>query len=487
MTQFKKQKGVSAMKPTKEQKKQREIERLLREKSKPKGRGYMAYFMFIISVICLADEVVSQISSQMQTVIASQVFAPIVGEEFAVARMSALGYVSFIFVILAIIYKPLCDRFGRRPFLIINTLGMGLGAILIAVSTNIPVYLIGSCVITFFVPHDMQSVYIQECAPAKHRARIFFIIKAIGTIGVFLIPVLRSIFIPGNDLTNWRYVFLVPGLIALIAGVFAWIFVRESDAFIDTRLRQLQMTDEEIAEAKAKKQEAVQAQGGLIQAIKYGFSNKQVRWLLISAALLAFAMIVSSYYEAIMTNGYAQRFLAQGMTLDAARKEANVYVTKALMLFSWGSALFFLLSGFFADKLGRKRAVIIMCIMLITTYLLFYIGANHFWNPYVVGLLCGAAVGSCWCCGDVVSLMLSESTPTNLRASMISVYGMICAGVLVVVGVVTTVLINILGDAYIGICSLCTMLPGLLIGLIVLMCKARETNGVDMGAVTGYE
>ena len=475
------------MKATKEQKKQREIEKLLREKAKPKGKGYMAYFMFIISVICLADEVVSQIGGQMQTVIASQVFAPIVGEEFAVARMSAFGSVAGLAFILAFIYKPLCDRFGRRPFLIINTLGMGLGTILVALSTNIPVYLIGSCVVTFFVPHDMQAVYIQECAPAKHRARIYFIIKAIGTIGVFMIPVLRSIFIPGTDLTNWRYVFLVPGLIAIAAGIFAWIFVRESDAFIDTRLRQLQMTDEEIAEAKAKKQAATQAQGGLIQAFKYGFGNKQVRWLLISSALISFGMIVSSYYETIMTDGYAQQFLAQGMALDAARKEANAYVTKALMLFSWGSALFMLLPGLLADKLGRKKTVIIMCMMLITTYLLFYIGANNSWNPYVVGLFCGAAVGSCWCCGDLVSLMVSESTPTNLRASIMAIQPLTSTVALVVVGVVTTVLINILGDAYIGICSLCAMLPGLLIGLIVLLVKARETNGVEMGAVTGYE
>ena len=155
------------MKPTKEQKKQREIERLLREKAKPKGRGYMAYFMLIISVICLADEVVSQIGGQMQTVIASQVFAPVVGEEFAVARMSAFGFLSSIGFVLAFFYKPLCDRFGRRPFLIINTLGMGLGTILIAVCTNIPVYLIGAAAVSFFIPHDMQAVYPQNTGSPK--------------------------------------------------------------------------------------------------------------------------------------------------------------------------------------------------------------------------------------------------------------------------------------------------------------------------------
>jgi len=31
------------------------------------------------------------------------------------------------------------------------------------------------------------------------------------------------------------------------------------------------------------------------------------------------------------------------------------------------------------------------------------------------------------------------------------------------------------------------MIPGLVIGLIILTAKAKETNGVDMGTITGYE
>lgn len=116
-----------------------------------------------------------------------------------------------------------------------------------------------------------------------------------------------------------------------------------------------------------------------------------------------------------------------------------------------------------------------------------YYGANHAWNPYLVGLFCGASVGSCWCAGDLVSLMISESTPTNLRASIMAIQPLTSTAALLVVSVISTVLINILGDVYIGIISLCTMIPGLVIGLIILTAKAKETNGVDMGAVTGYE
>ena len=464
------------------EKKQKEIARWEKERAKPKGPSYMAYFVLIITVIYLADEVVTQIGGQMQSVIASQIFAPVVGEEFAVARMSAFGMVTMVASMVAFLYRPLCDRYGRRPFLILNTLGMGVGALLISLATNIPVYLIGASVISFFTPHDMQAVYIQECAPPQHRAKMYSVIKSIATLGMLIIPVLRSIFIPSTDLTNWRYVYLVPGAIAVAAAVFAFVFIRESDAFIETRLRQLRMTDEELAEAKAKKQ-AADARGGLIKGLVYGLRNKQLRWLMISGGFIMFGLVVTSYYEAIMTNGYAQQFLAQGMGLDAARAEANVFVTQALMTFSVGSALFQLFPGFLADAIGRKKTAVIMTCVLLGAFLTFYLGSNKALNPYIVGFFAGATVGTYWYTGDLVDLMVSESTPTNLRASMMVVKSFISGNVYALSMVLTTVLPNIFGDDAIGMVALCTFVPGMAIGLLLMAWKVKETKGVNMGTV----
>lgn len=472
------------MKLTPEEKKQREIAKWEKEKAKDKAPGYMAYFLLIVCLVYLGDEVVTQLGSQMQSIVASQVFAPIVGEEFAVARMSALGTVTMVVSALAFLYKPLCDKYGRRPFLIINTLGMGIGTVLISLATNIPVYLLGACFTSFFTPHDMQAIYIQECAPAKHRATLYSVIKGIATLGMFLIPVLRSVFIPGADLSGWRYVYLIPGVVTAVVAVIAFFLIKESDAFVDNRLRQLRMTDEEIAAAKEKKVDA-QSQGGLIKALKLVFRNKQLRWLVIAHGFIMWGMIVAWYYESTLTFGYAQQFLAQGMELEAAKAAAATYVTKALMLFSVGSALFQLFPGFLADKLGRKPAVIIMSATVILTFLGFYFGSSNNWNPYLVGFLCGASVGSYWYTADLMGLMESESTPTNLRASVMSVQPLISGSFFGPAMGAVLVLSNILGDAYIGICTLATIVPGMLIGLLLMMFKVKETKGVEMGAVTG--
>lgn len=140
------------MKLTPEEKKQREIAKWEREKAKAKAPGYIVYFLLIICIVYIGDEVVTQMGGQMQSIIAAQLFAPVVGADFAVARLAALTGGISIASALAFLYKPLCDKYGRRPFLVLNTLGMGVGTVLISLATNIPMYAIGAAFTAFFTP-----------------------------------------------------------------------------------------------------------------------------------------------------------------------------------------------------------------------------------------------------------------------------------------------------------------------------------------------
>ena len=125
-----------------------------------------------------------------------------------------------------------------------------------------------------------------------------------------------------------------------------------------------------------------------------------------------------------------------------------------------------------------------MSASVLGTFLLYFIGANNNWDPYVVGFFCGACIGSYWYTGDLMGLMISESTPTNLRASMLAVQPMVSGTIYSVAMGAVMVLINLLGDASIGICTVATIVPGMLVGLIMMMLKVKETNGVDMGSVS---
>ena len=69
---------------------QKELERLHREQKKPKGLSYFAYFILIIAVVYMVDEITTQISSQMQTVVAHELFAPLYGMILALTVLCLL-------------------------------------------------------------------------------------------------------------------------------------------------------------------------------------------------------------------------------------------------------------------------------------------------------------------------------------------------------------------------------------------------------------
>ena len=464
----------------------KEIQRLEREQTRPKSPAYLYYMLLIVSVVYIADEVASQIGKQMQSVIAQAIFAPVFGSEVAVARMSAIGMLTLAGFLVAMVYKPLADRYGRKRFLVINTLGMGLGLLVISAATNIPVYILGSLVIALFIPHDMQAVYILETTPPKHRAKIYAIIKAVATLGVVIVPALRNYFM-GDDITQWRMVYAVPAVVAAAAAVFALFMLRETDAFVVKRLEYLR-TDPAVREAAKKEKAAAQSQGGLLAAVKFCFQNKQLRWLLISGAFLYWGLLIPMYYEVTMSNGYAAQFLAQGMGLEQAKAAAAPFVTQALFWLPVGSASVQLIQGFLADKWGRKPAVIVMSVSAVSAFALFFLGSQQNWIPWIVGLLCGAAVGGYWAAGDVAGgLMCAESTPTNLRSSVLSVQPAISGLASLLATGVGLVLINILGDSSAGLISLALAVPGTVIGLVIFVLKARETKHVDLQEVTGGE
>lgn len=156
---------------------EKQVKRIQAALSRPKPKGYIAYLVFIICMVYITDELASNICTQMKTEIANTLFAGF-GDK-SLSQLELLGLVSYPCIAISLFYRTLSDKFGRRPFLIINTFGMALGMFTIFLSTNIFAYVLGYCIISFFVPHDMQVVYIMESAPAAHRAKIYSVIKCL--------------------------------------------------------------------------------------------------------------------------------------------------------------------------------------------------------------------------------------------------------------------------------------------------------------------
>lgn len=461
-------------------KREKEIAKWEKEKARPKGKFYLPYLIFVISMIYLTDEVASQIGPLMKTEIANDLLSKF--GESSVGILDTLSIIAIPFQILAIFYKPLSDKFGRKKFLFINTLGMGTAMFIIFASDNIPMYVIGTCILQFFVPHDMQVVYIMESVPNRHRARIYFTIKSFATMGIMLVPLLRRTLM--NDMSEWRKVFLVPSIIGLVASFIALLFARETDAFIDSRLKYLKMTDEEREQEKQEKK-LKNAQGGIINALKFVWSHKQLKWLYVASALTNLGYLITMYYQVIISYGYASRY---GEVTDEILNRVSLNeVTSALFFFPIGSAVLQFFVGVFGDWLGRKKASIIMSALCVLSFLGFAVGASLGWSAYAVGLCAGACIGSYWGAGDLNSLMISESSPTNLRSSILSTQFFAMGVGIAFSYVVGIPLITFLGNSVIGTVCFFFAVPGFIAALAVLMLKTHDTTGVDLNTVTGNE
>ncbi len=463
----------------KELRKAKEIAYWEKQKARPKGNTYFWYLVLIIALIYAVDEIASQINALMQTEIANDFFK----SESSVTILNLLNVVAIPFQVLGLLYRPLADRYGRKTFLIINTFGMALALFVIFLSQNAIMYFIGACMILFFVPHDMHVVYIMESAPAKSRAITYSVVKFFANMAVMLVPVLRRLLM--QSASEWRNVYMIPAIVGIVVSLIALLCARETDAFIESRLRFLKMTEEELLAEEAKKK-AQDSQGGLIDALKFGMKHKQLRWVYICFALAGIGVIGSMNYQAILTHGYAQSVYGAN-TKEFLDLVSVIQVSQALILYPVGMALSQVIMGFISDKKGRKAAAITVATNCVLCFIAFTLGARMNLNPSLVGFFCGAFVGSYYSTNDVLIMMASESAPTNLRSSATAAQTVVGFVGYAIGFIINTILALIFGDGIIGTVALCLLVPSFVITIIALVKKTHDTKGLDLETVTGCE
>ena len=468
------------------QKREKEIKKWEKEKARPKRNLYFAYLVFIITLIYGTDEIASQIGTLMKTEIANDLLSKF--GESSVGILDILSILVVPFQIVGLVYRPLADRWGRKKFLIINTFGMSFSLLLIFLSNNLFLYFIGAALVQFFIPHDMHVVYIMESSPSKHRARIYSSIKFIANMSVMVIPFLRRMLM--DNAGEWRNVYFIPAIIGIISSFIALITARETDVFIDSRLRYLKMSDEEREEEK-KKKSSDNAQGGLIHALKFALKHKQLKWLYITSALANIGFIGTINYQVILSYGYAQNYVENGIFASLGEEVMNSVsvgpVTDALFLFPVGCAVSQVIMGFISDWKGRKSAAVVTAFNCLLAFIGFSVGSRLALEPYIVGFLCGAAIGSYYSTNDVLIMMIGESSPTNLRSSCMSAQFIVTAVGVVISYIISLPLITILGNSVTGIVSFALLVPGFVAALVALIKRTNETKGIDMDTITGAE
>ena len=451
---------------------EKEIAKRQKQLNKREGKSYYFYLFFIIGIVYITDEVASAIASFMQQDIAKDIAS--------LETLNKITFLSFPLMALGVIYKPLADRFGRKPFLILNTFGMCMGLMIVYLTHNLAGYIAGTVLTQFFITHDMQVVYIMESAPDKHRAKIYSSIKCVAMLGVTLIPLLRKTMM--HSTSEWRNVFLVPALLGIAVSATAIFLAKETDAFNIARINELRGTAKDVEEKSSG--------GGIINALKFGFRHKQTKWLFLALVFCETGFIFTLDYQSIMTFGFVDNAMAQGLftNIEAASESILMNeITTALFFYPIGCAISQLIPGFISDKKGRRYSAIAMSASAVVLFLGFWLGAEKGLPPQIVGFLCGGSVGTFWANIDTISLMEGESTPTELRSSMLSaIYLPLGLGIGFSFGM-SFLFMQLFSEQAIGIISLCLTVPGLLADFFILSLKVKETAGVDLKEIDGSE
>ena len=445
---------------------QKELAHWQKEKARPKNKAYFWYLMLVLTLIYIIDEVTTNSVTQVEDgLIAS--FFPNLDTQTAEGYINLLSTAAIGLMILSCFYKPLADRYGRKVFLFINTLGMAGAMFICYLANNFWVYALGFCLMRWFVTPDEQVVYIVECAPKKLRGTLNSLVKGIAEFGLFLIPWFRKVFMTDTgNINGWHWVFFVISMIGFAFAFLALLLARESDAFLDERIAYLSLSDEQKKALAEQKLNNKKKQGGLLTAIVYAFKDRQLRWIFICTTLYTIGRVITDRNTAIMAASWGDN---------------SPLINDAQFILPIGAGIVTILSGFLSDWVGRKKASIILLASCTVFFVLFIVGLHENWSAYLVGSFLGLYLASYWVTGDTFILMCGESSPTNLRASLMSAqsafYG---AGQGISYGLTAILLLVLPKNINLGYFCLCMAIPCFVASLTLLMLKVKETKAMEI-------
>ena len=454
------------------QKEERELVRLRRESARPRGAYYLLFVMVVLTVVYVVDEITSNVNAAMQPYVLFDLFhitsRDVNSPDYAGAINTVAPWqvASNLFLIISPFYKALSDKYGRRLFLMINTVGMGVGMLIVMTSQSVVQYILGMLAMMFFTPNDMQVLYIMETAPKERRATYSFVAKGVALISVSLIGVLSRVFLREDDAASWRMVYLIPVIVAVVIGFISYFLLRETPVFVEQRLSLLALTPEQRRErAREDARRGTAEEGGVIRALKFIFVTPQLRWILIAGFLFFATTFYTSYYATVLEGA---------MSTDM--------VGTALIVYPFFNGAVTIASGFFSDRMGRRKVCVLLGSLALVGLLLFVLACRQNWGPVAAGLCYGVSIGGLWSMSDTIILtMPAESTPSGMRSSVMGTISVLIGSGMFVGQALFIVCQNFLP---MDLLFLIIGLPFMALSLLVLLTKVKETRDVDLDSIT---
>jgi hypothetical protein len=265
----------------------------------------------------------------------------------------------------ALVFGRLGDLAGRKYTFLVTIIIMGLSTALVGIlpgysriGVAAPIILVGLRMLQGLAlggEYGGAATYVGEHAPAARRGRYTSWIQTTATLGLFLSLIVilscRSLLGPDFDTWGWRIPFLV-SILLLAVSVYIRLQLAESPVFQEMKAAGTRSTAP--------------------------LTESFARWGNLRTVLLA--LLGATAGQAVVWycgQFYALFFLTQVLKVDA--QPANLLIAAALLI----ATPFFVVFGSLSDRIGRKKIVLVGCLLAACTYFPIFRAITHYANPAI--------------------------------------------------------------------------------------------------------
>jgi MFS family permease len=263
----------------------------------------------------------------------------------------------------ALVFGRLGDSGGRKRTFLITLLVMGGSTFLVGclptfatVGILAPIALVGLRMLQGLAlggEYGGAATFVAEHVPSRRRGMATSWIQATGSYGLLLsllvVLVCRRTIGDQFDAWGWRVPFLFSAVL-LIVSIYIRLSLHESPVFL-----------------------AMKRQGTVSRSpLREAFGE----WRNVRVVLLALFGVVIG--QAMVTNTcdlYAMYFLTISLKIDAVTADSLLAIALAI------GTPFSLLAGWLSDRVGRKRVILIGCLVSGLTFFPIFKALTHFGNP----------------------------------------------------------------------------------------------------------
>ena len=179
----------------------------------------------------------------------------------------------------------------------------------------------------------------------------------------------------------------------------------------------------------------------------------------------------------VALSGYATEILLSGGHMS--NEDMNTFYIVEPIVY----AIFAFFSGFATDAMGRKNSGVLFGILAIIGQAVFVFGAKTGIGALPLAIANGLMYGGMWSLSDLLFIVLpGKSAPTHIRATVMAVisYAFITN---LIISILVGVFYPAIGSANIGTFQLMFFVPAMLISIILLKLKIRETKDIDLTTI----